>query len=170
LESQGNEEGFPVLEAHVLSNSFEEVIEDFIVALVSAPDESIVSDLKEEAIVEEESSLFLHDISHDVFTFGIELKDQEIVPFLQDGGVLCSPSFDDHFGKEQTTEPYPLSTKENYHEEISHPSHSEDVEQHEEEHSFFAGPVYGHYESDPWERQEEESEEQNISCPEPVSE
>jgi hypothetical protein len=126
LQSEGNGEGFPVLEAHVLSSSFEEVIEDFIAALVSAPDESVVSDLKEEAIVEEESSLFLHDISHDVFTFGIESKDREIVPFLQDGGVLCSPSFDDHSGKKQTAEPYPLSTKEKYHEEISHPSHSEE--------------------------------------------
>ena len=111
LQSKGNREGFPVLEAHVLSSSFEEVIEDFIVALVFAPDESVVLYLKEEVIVEEDSSLFLHDISHEVFTFGIESKDWEVIPFLQDGGVLCSPSFDDHSGKEQTVEPYPLSTK-----------------------------------------------------------
>jgi hypothetical protein len=51
--------------------------------------------------VEEDCSLFLHEISHDVFTFGIEKKDREIVPFLQDGGVLCSPNFDDYSDEEK---------------------------------------------------------------------
>jgi hypothetical protein len=51
--------------------------------------------------VEEDCSLFLHEISHDVFTFGIEKKDREIVPILQDGGVLCSPSFDDYSDEEK---------------------------------------------------------------------
>jgi hypothetical protein len=37
--------------------------------------------------MEEDCSFFLHKISHDVFTFGIEREDQETVPFLQDGGV-----------------------------------------------------------------------------------
>jgi hypothetical protein len=61
----------------VLGSSTEDENEDFIAveALVSAPDELVVSYLKEESIVEEDCSLFLHDISHDVFTFGIEMKD-----------------------------------------------------------------------------------------------
>ena len=37
--------------------------------------------------MEEDFSFFLHEISHDVFTFGIEEKDREIVPISQDGGV-----------------------------------------------------------------------------------
>ena len=87
LESNGNEEDFPVFEADDLSSSFEEIIEDFLDALASAPNEPSVSELNEEAIVEEDYSFFLHDISHDVFTFGIERKDRKVVPFLQDGGV-----------------------------------------------------------------------------------
>jgi hypothetical protein len=103
LESEDNVEDFPVLEADVLGGSFEEDIEDFIAVetLVSAPDEPVVSDLKEEAMVEMDCSLFLHEISHDVFTFGVEMEDREIVPFLQDGGVLFSPSFDDYLEEEQ---------------------------------------------------------------------
>jgi len=37
--------------------------------------------------MEVDRSFFLHEISHDVFTFGIERKDREAVPFLRDGGV-----------------------------------------------------------------------------------
>jgi hypothetical protein len=170
LESEDNGEDFPVLEADVLGSSFEEVIEDFIASLASSPNEPIVSFLKEESIMEEDCSLFLHDISHDVFTFGIELKDQEIVPFLQYWGVFCSPIFDDHSSKEQTTEPYPVFTKEKYQEKIIHPIPSKGVEQHEEEQRFLTGPVYGHYESDPRESQEEEPKEQFAFCPELVSE
>jgi hypothetical protein len=87
LESEDSEEDFPVFEADDLSSSFEEIIEDFLDALASAPDEPAVSDLNEEAIVEEDCSFFLHEISHDVFTFGIEEKDRETVPISQDGGV-----------------------------------------------------------------------------------
>jgi hypothetical protein len=87
LESEDNEENFPVFKADDLSSSFEEIIEDFLDALASSPDEPAVSDLNEEAIVEEDCSFFLHEISHDVFTFGIEEKDRETVPFLQDGRV-----------------------------------------------------------------------------------
>jgi hypothetical protein len=87
LESEDNEEDFPVFEADDLSSSFEEIIEDFLEALASAPDEPAVSDLNEEAIVEEDCSFFLHEISHDVFTFGIEEKDRETVLISQDGGV-----------------------------------------------------------------------------------
>jgi hypothetical protein len=87
LESEDSEEDFPVFEADDLSSSFEEIIEDFLDALASAPDEPVVSDLNEEAIVEEDCSFLLHEISHDVFTFGIEEKDRETVPISQDGRV-----------------------------------------------------------------------------------
>jgi hypothetical protein len=87
LEYKDSEEDFPVFEADDLSSSFEEIIEDFLDALASTPDEPTVSELNEEAIVEEDCSFFLHKISHDVFKFGIERKDRKAVPFLQDGGV-----------------------------------------------------------------------------------
>jgi hypothetical protein len=87
LESEDNEEDFPVFEADDLSISFEDIIEYFLDALASALDEPAVSYLNEEAIVEEDFSFFLHEISHDVFTFGIEEKDQETFPISQDGGV-----------------------------------------------------------------------------------
>jgi hypothetical protein len=59
-----------------------------------------------------------------------------------------------------TTEPYPLFLKGDYHEEINHPWPAEIIEQHDEEQSFPMGPVYDDYESDPWESQEDEPEEQ----------
>jgi hypothetical protein len=59
----------------------------------------------------------------------------------------------------QTAEPYPLFTKEKYHEEINHPSPSEDAEQHEEEQNSPTNLVYDDYESDSRERQGEEPEE-----------
>jgi hypothetical protein len=34
--------------------------------------------------MEEDCSFSLHEISHDVFTFGIEEKDRETIPFLQE--------------------------------------------------------------------------------------
>jgi hypothetical protein len=55
--------------------------------LASTPDEPVVSDLNEESIVEDDCSLFLHEISHDVFTFWIEEKDQETIPISKDGGM-----------------------------------------------------------------------------------
>ena len=81
-------EDFPVLEADALSNSFEEIVEDLLGELASAPDELVVSDQSDEVVVgEEDCSLFLHKISHDVFIFGIGKGDLEIVPFLQDEEV-----------------------------------------------------------------------------------
>jgi hypothetical protein len=70
-------------------------------ALVSASNNPIVSVLNEEVIVEKDCPLFLHEISHDVFTFGIEKKNQKIIPFLQYGGVLSSLSFNDYSVEEQ---------------------------------------------------------------------
>jgi hypothetical protein len=96
-------EDFLVLEANVLGRSTEDGNEYFIAieTSFSAPNEPVMSYLKEEAIVEEDCSLFLHEISHDFFTFGIEKKDREIIPFLQDGRVFCSPEFIDYFDEEQ---------------------------------------------------------------------
>lgn len=103
MESDDNAKDFPVLEANSLGISSEDDNEYFIAveALVFASNETVISYLKEESIVEEDCSLFLHEIYHDVFTFGIENQDQEIVPFLQDGGVLCSLGFDDYSSEEQ---------------------------------------------------------------------
>jgi hypothetical protein len=94
---------FPTLEEDVLGSPTEEDNEYFIVveALVFASDKPSISVLNEEVIVEKDCPLFLHEISNDVFTFGIEKKDQEIIPFLQDGGVLCSPSLNDYSVEEQ---------------------------------------------------------------------
>jgi hypothetical protein len=46
-------------------------------------------------------SLFLHEISHDVFTVGVETEEQGIVPFLQVGESLFPPDFDDYLEEEQ---------------------------------------------------------------------
>jgi hypothetical protein len=70
-------EDFPVLEADALSNSFEEIVEDLLDELASTPDELVVSDQSnKEVVVEEDCSLFLHEISHDVFTFGVETEER----------------------------------------------------------------------------------------------
>ena len=101
LESEDSGEDFPVTKADVLDGTLKEMIGDFVSALASSPDELAVSDQSDEVIVgEEDCSLFLHEISHDVFTFGIEKKDREIIPFLQNGGVLCSPTFDNYSNEE----------------------------------------------------------------------
>jgi hypothetical protein len=84
LKFEDSEEDFPVFKADDLSSSFEEIIEDFLDVLASTPADPVVSELNEEAIVEEDFSFFLHEISHDVFTFGVEEKDRETVPFLQE--------------------------------------------------------------------------------------
>jgi hypothetical protein len=178
-------EDFPVLEADVLGGSFEEDIEDFIAVetLVYIPEEPVVSDLKKEAIGEEDCSLFLHKISHDVFTFGIEKEDLEIVPFLQDEEVWCSPSFNDYSVEEQQSptsqiddlgssqpmyDSYESGSEldtQNFQEKTAEPSplftnerQCEEIsppEQQIEKQSFPTGPIYDDYDSDPWESQEE---------------
>jgi hypothetical protein len=72
--------------------------------------------------------------------------------------------------QEQTAKPYPLFVKGDYHEEVNHPFPVEITEQHDEEKKFPTSPVYDDYESNPWESQEEELEEQFISCSELVRE
>jgi hypothetical protein len=197
-------EDFPVLEADALSNSFEEIVEDSLDELASAPDELVVSDqIHEEVVVEEDFSLFLHKISHDVFTFGVETEERGIVPFLQVGEALFPPDFDDYLEEEQQSpispfscqssqttydsyeseseldmldfqeqvaEPYPLLAKENYHMRKSTTSVFQETlilssTRNKQNHPMV--PIYDEYESD---LGETEPEEQNISCPEPVSE
>jgi hypothetical protein len=187
-----NTEDFLVLEAFVLSGPTDEGSIEYSMVVetsVSAPHNLVVSVLKKQAIVEEDSSLFLHEISHDVFTFGTEKKDWEIIPLW-----YVVPRFDDYSNEEQqsptsqftdqrsnqpvydsyessseldvqdfqeqTIGPYPLFIKKDYLEEIIPPRPAEDTEQQDEEKRFMTGPVYDYYESDPWESQEEEPEEQ----------
>jgi hypothetical protein len=103
-------EDFPVLEADALSNSFEEIVEDLLDELASTPDELVVSDQSnKEVVVEEDCSLFLHEISHDVFTFGVETEERGIVPFLQVGEALSPPDFDDYLEEEQQSPTSPFA-------------------------------------------------------------
>jgi hypothetical protein len=188
LESEDNGEDFPVTKADVLDGSLKEMIEDFVSALASAPDELAVSDQSDEVVVgEEDCSLFLHEISHDVFTFGIEKEDLEIVPFLQDEEVWCSPSFNDYSVEEQQSptsqiddlgssqpvyDSYESGSEldtQNFQEKTAEPSplftnerQCEEIsppEQQIEKQSSPTGPIYDDYDSDPWESQEEVPEE-----------
>jgi hypothetical protein len=151
LKSEDCAEDLPVSEADVLDGSFEEIIEDFVNALTSSPDELVVSDQNdEEVVVEEDCSLFLHEISQDVFTFGVETEERGIVPFLQVGEALFPPDFDDYLEEEQQNPTSPFADQNGQ-------------------------PFYDSYEScselETQDFQEEkEPEEQDISCPEPVSE
>jgi hypothetical protein len=54
LKSKDCAEDFPVFKVDVLGNSFEEIIEDFIDALTSTPNEPVVSDQSEKEVVVEE--------------------------------------------------------------------------------------------------------------------
>jgi hypothetical protein len=76
VHSEGREEDFPVFMVDAPNTPFEEIIEDFLDVLASASNEPAISKLNEKAIMEEDCSFFLHDISHDVFSFGIERKDR----------------------------------------------------------------------------------------------
>ena len=69
--------------------------------LFSAPDTPAVSDLEEDIVVEEDSPLFLHEVFHNAFLPRIEEKNQEITPFLKNGGVLRSPLFNECSDEEQ---------------------------------------------------------------------
>jgi hypothetical protein len=70
-------------------------------ALYSSPSTHIVSYLKEEIVLEEDPSLFLQEISHEMFSPRIEMKNQEIAPVLQDGGFLRSLGFDEYSDEEK---------------------------------------------------------------------
>jgi hypothetical protein len=112
LESEDSEEDFPVFKADDLSSSFEEIIEDFLDTLAYSPDEPAVSELNNEVVVvEEDCSLFLHEISHDVFTFGVETEERGIFPLLQDGEALFPPDFDDYLEEEQQNPTSPFTNQ-----------------------------------------------------------
>jgi hypothetical protein len=62
----------------------------------------VVSVVKEDIVVEEDSSLFLQEVSHDVFSPRIEEKNQEVAHFsLQDKRVMYSPIFDEYLDEEE---------------------------------------------------------------------
>jgi hypothetical protein len=175
LKYQDCAEDFPVPEADALSNSFEEIVEDLLDELASTPDELAVSDQSnKEVVVEEDCSLFLHEISHDVFTFGVETEERRIVPFLQVGEALSPPDFDDYLEEEQQSPTSPFACQsiqtiyESYESEseldmldfqeqvvepyplLANERQCEEIsppEQQIEKQSFPTGP----YDSDPWE-------------------
>ena len=79
-------------------------VDDYIAIDVSysSPDAPAVSIIKEEIVVEEDSSLFLKEVSHDVFSPMIEEKNQCVSHFsLQDKRVLRSPIFDEYSNEEE---------------------------------------------------------------------
>jgi hypothetical protein len=87
-----------------LQDMIDDSIDDCIAidALYFSPNAPVVSYLKEEIIVEEDFSLFLQEVSHDVFSPVIEEKNQEIAHFsLQGKGVLGSPIFDEYSDEEE---------------------------------------------------------------------
>jgi hypothetical protein len=112
-ESKDRSEYFENMDENFsLSISREESLQDMIDdstddciaidALYFSPDAPVVSDLKEEIVVEEDFSLFLQEVSHDVFSPVIEEKNQEIAHFsLQDKRVLGSPIFDEYSDEEE---------------------------------------------------------------------
>jgi hypothetical protein len=187
LESEDHGEDFQVTKADVLDGSLKEMIEDFVSALASAPDELVVSDQNDEVVVvEEDCSLFLHKISHDVFTFEVETEEQGIIPLLQVGEVLFPPDFDDYLEEEQQSPASPFACQssqpmydnyesgseldtQSFQEKTAEPSPlftnrrpCEEIsppEQQIEKQSFPTGPIYDDYDSDPWESQEEAPEE-----------
>jgi hypothetical protein len=113
------------------------------VALYHVPYASDVSDSKEEPIVEEDLSLFLQEVSHDIFSPEIEERDRGIVHFsVQDQGALGSPIFDEysdeeeqiHFADLRSNQPSYDSYEsdydgEQYCEEISYQETAEDIQQ-----------------------------------------
>ena len=87
----------------MLPNMISGSVDDYIAmdVLFSTPNTPVVSNLEEEIVLEDNSSLFLQEVFHDVFLPRIEEKNQEITPFLQDGGILCSPLFNECLDEEQ---------------------------------------------------------------------
>jgi hypothetical protein len=157
-------EDFPVLEADVLDNpTDDDSIEYFMTveALHSTPDMPVVPSYDDYSDEEKQSP---------TSQFVDQRRNQPVYDNYESDSELDMQDF-----QEKTAEPYPLFIKEEYYEEINHPGPAEDVEQQIEEKIFPTGPVYDDYESDPWERKEEEEPEEQqkgqfIPCPEPVHE
>jgi hypothetical protein len=142
---------------------------------------------KEEMVVEEDSSLFLQEVSHDIFLPRIKEKNHmyeqpeaavTVVPemdifnsYILDGIIVLEvdhryegqPLFDE-YSSDDEQQAYPTF------------DHYEDTDRHDNKKRFPMVPIYDDYESDPWESQEEEEPEEQqqngqfISCLESASE
>jgi hypothetical protein len=134
--------------------------------------------------VEEDSSLFLQEVSHDIFLPRIKEKNHmyeqpeatvTVVPemdifnsYILDGIIVLEVDhryegkpFFDEYSSDDEQQAYPTF------------DHYEDTERHDKKQSFPMVPIYDDYESDPWESHGEEEEEpkmQFTDCSEPVSE
>ena len=112
-------------------------------ALYHVPYASDVSDSKEEPIVEEDLSLFMQEVSHDIFSPKIEERYRGIVHFsVQDQGALGSPIFDEYSDEEEkihfsylrrnqlSYDSYEFDyDREQYCEEVSYQETIEDIQQ-----------------------------------------
>jgi hypothetical protein len=155
-ESKDKSEYFAVVdEIFSLSISQEEGLLDMIDdsvddciaidALYSSPGTPVVSYLKEEMVVEEDSSLFLQEVPHDVFSPGIEEKNLEVSHFpVQNKRVVRSPIFDEYSDEEEkiptshfvdlgSNQPVYDSYESDSDVEISHPGSTDDIQQHVKE-------------------------------------
>jgi hypothetical protein len=117
LKSEDCAEDFPVSKADVLGGSFEEIIEDFVNALTSSPDEPAVSDQNgKEVVVEEEhqnpTSPFADQNGqpfYDSYESCSELETQD----FQEKSFPTGPVYDDYEygpGESQGKEPEEKST------------------------------------------------------------
>jgi hypothetical protein len=111
---------------------------------------------KEEMVVEEDSSLFLQGVFHDIF-----------LPRIKENPM--DPIYDDY--RSDPWESY--GEQEEDQKRVQFTACTEVTEQQFEEHNLPVVPIYDEYESDPGESQEEEPEEPEelfALCPELVSE
>jgi hypothetical protein len=139
---------------------------------------------KEEMVVEEDSSLFLQEVSHDIFL--PRIKEKNLMYEQPEAAVTDVPEMDifdsyildgitilevdhrnegkpffDEYSSDDEQQAYPTF------------DHYEDTDRHDNKQSFPMVPIYDDYESDPWESHGEEEEEpkmQFTECAEPVSE
>ena len=145
----------------------------------SAPDAPVVSILKEEIVVEEDSSLFLQEVSHDIFLPRIkekrimyekpeaagptipEMENFDGITVLEEGHINeGQPLFDIYYSDDEQ-QAYPTF------------DHYKDTEEPVSKKNHPMVPIYDEYESDSGKSQEEEKEpEEQLSTyfiPEPVS-
>jgi hypothetical protein len=133
---------------------------------------------KEEMVVEEDFSLFLQGVSHDIILPGI--KEKKIMYEHPEAADTTVPETDIFDGitileEEYRNEGQPLFDE--YYsddEKQAYPTfdHYEDAARHDSKKSHPMVPIYDEYKFDSGESQpeeEKEPEEQNIFCPEPVS-
>jgi hypothetical protein len=111
-------------------------------ALYSAPSTLSISYLKEEMVVEDDSSLFLQEVPHDVFSPGIEEKNLEVSHFLvKNKRVVHSPIFEEYSDEEEkiptscfvdlgSNQPVYDGYESDSDVEINHPGSTDDIQQH----------------------------------------